>query len=118
MKSLVLRKSLLKNLLLISLLVCSAAAISGDVTLGKAKVEQVCVACHGVDGIGIDPTYPKLAGQYADYLMQALKDYRSGARTNAIMAGFAATLTDEDIANVSAYYSTLENNRLTDLAKD
>ena len=68
-----------------------------------------------MDGVGIDDTYPKLAGQYADYMVQALKDYRSGARKNAIMAGFSATLTDEDIVNVAEYYATLQENRLTDL---
>lgn len=96
------------------LLTFSAISFAGDVELGKEKAAQVCTACHGMDGVGIDETYPILAGQYADYLEKALQDYRSGARKNAIMAGFAATLTDEDIANVSAYYSQLENNRLTD----
>ena len=117
MRSLLLRNTLLKHSLLLSLLAFSAVGFAGDASLGKAKVEQVCVTCHGLDGVGIDATYPKLAGQYADYLMQALKDYRSGARKNAIMAGFAATLTDEDIANVSVYYSTLQENRVTDLSK-
>jgi len=111
------RRLLLKSLLLLSLLAFSTIGFTGDAALGKAKAEQVCVTCHGLDGMGIDATYPKLAGQYADYLEQALSDYRSGARKNAIMAGFAATLTDEDIANVSAYYSTLKEHRLTDLSK-
>ena len=93
-----------------------ASAIAGDAASGKAKAEQVCKTCHGMDGVGIDNTYPKLAGQYADYLEQALKDYRSGARKNPIMAGFAATLTDDDIANVAVYYSTLKENRITDLS--
>ena len=105
----------MKNIILMSLLLVGTYAFAGDAELGKAKAEQVCKTCHGMDGVGIDNTYPKLAGQYADYMVQALKDYRSGARKNAIMAGFAATLTDEDIENVAAYYSTLEENRLTDL---
>ncbi len=105
----------MKNLFLLSLLVFGTAASAADVELGKAKAEQVCKTCHGMDGNGIDDTYPKLAGQYADYMERALLDYRSGARKNAIMAGFAATLTDEDIANVALYYSRLPENRLTDL---
>ena len=117
LKSLLVNNAIFKSLLLSSLMLFSAVGFAGDATLGKAKVEQVCVACHGLDGVGIDPTYPKLAGQYADYLVQALMDYRSGARKNAIMAGFAATLTDEDIANVAAYYATLADNRLTDLSE-
>ena len=105
----------MKNIFLLSLLVFATATYAGDAELGKAKAEQVCKTCHGMDGAGIDDTYPKLAGQYADYMAQALKDYRSGARKNAIMSGFAATLTDEDIENVAKYYSTLKEGRLTDL---
>lgn len=105
----------MKNIFLLSLLLIGSTAFAGDAELGKAKAQQVCATCHGMDGVGIDETYPKLAGQYADYMAQALKDYRSGARKNAIMSGFAATLTDEDIENVAKYYSTLKENRLTDL---
>ena len=74
----------MKNLLL-CLLAFSSVGFAGDAELGKAKAEQVCKTCHGMDGVGIDDTYPKLAGQYADYMAQALLDYRSGARKNAIV---------------------------------
>jgi cytochrome c553 len=63
------------------------------------------VACHGTDGIGITPEYPTLAGQHADYLARALTDYKNGSRRNAIMAGFAAQLSAQDIKQLSAYYS-------------
>lgn len=66
---------------------------------------QACVACHGPDGVGILPEYPLIAGQHQDYLRQALRDYRSGKRQNAIMNGFAATLTDADIRALAAYFS-------------
>jgi cytochrome c553 len=66
---------------------------------------QACVACHGPDGVGILPEYPVLAGQHADYLRQALRDYRSGKRQNAIMNGFAAPLTDADIRELAAYFA-------------
>ncbi|WP_223788448.1 c-type cytochrome [Marinicella meishanensis] len=105
----------MKKLIILSLLTAPFWAQAGDAEKGKEKAQQVCATCHGMDGVGIDDTYPKLAGQYADYMEQALKDYRSGNRKNAIMAGFAATLTDEDIANLAKYYSTLKENRLTDL---
>ena len=66
----------------------------------------MCAACHGQDGATpTAPEYPKLAGQYPDYLAKALKDYKSGLRKNAIMAGFAQTLTAKDIENVSAYFA-------------
>ena len=105
----------MKNLLIVCLLLMGSVALAADVEKGKEKAQQVCATCHGMDGVGIDDTYPKLAGQFADYMERALMDYRSGARKNAIMAGFAATLTDEDIANVAAYYSRLKENRLQDL---
>jgi cytochrome c553 len=66
---------------------------------------QACAACHGADGVAILPEYPTLAGQQPDYIEQALKAYRKGTRQNAIMAGFAATLKDEDIHAVAEYFS-------------
>jgi cytochrome c553 len=64
-----------------------------------------CAACHGADGVGTLPENPTLAGQYADYLAQALNDYRRGKRKNPIMGTFAAQLTQEDIAAITAYFS-------------
>ena len=89
---------------------------AADIEKGRTIVVTVCKTCHGLDGIGIDETYPKLAGQFSSYLEKSLHDYRSGARRNAIMQGFAATLSDEDIKNVSMYYATLKENRLQDLS--
>jgi cytochrome c553 len=66
---------------------------------------QVCVACHGTDGVGILPEYPTLTGQHRDYLEYALRAYRSGERQNAIMQGFAATLKDDDIRALAEYFS-------------
>jgi cytochrome c553 len=90
----------------------SAAAIAaprGDVAAGKAKAQQVCSACHGADGNKtLDNTYPKLAGQYADYLSKALHDYKAGKRTNAIMVGQAQALSDKEIADLSAYFGSLD----------
>jgi len=62
-------------------------------------------ACHGQDGVGIMGMYPTLSGQYADYLMQALGDYRKGVRKNAIMQPFAAQLKPEEIKEVAEYFS-------------
>lgn len=107
----------MKNLLLITALFLSTAVIAnGDKVAGQEKVQQVCASCHGLDGQGINETYPKLAGQFADYIVVALNDYKSGARKNAIMNGFAATLSEQDIENVATYYSTLDNKRLHDLS--
>ena len=72
---------------------------------GMPAVAQVCTSCHGADGIGITPDYPTLAGQQPDYLEQALKAYRAGARKNAIMGGFAAALKDDDIHAIAGYFA-------------
>ena len=79
-----------------------------DAKKGEELAQQQCAACHGKDFVtGIDPTYPKLAGQYQDYLEKVLRDYKSGARKNPIMNGIAKPLTRDDIRNVSAYLSAL-----------
>lgn len=83
-----------------------AAAFAADIAAGQAKVKEVCQACHGLDGNSQVADYPKLGGQYPDYLAKALRDYKSGARKNPIMAGFAGTLTAKDIENVAAYYAS------------
>ena len=80
---------------------------AGARPVGKApaKVQELCVACHGADGVGITPQYPSLAGQHEDYLERALKDYRDGGRKNPVMSGFVAQLTDADIKELAEYYS-------------
>ena len=77
---------------------------------GKAKAESQCTSCHaqGQDwSKTADPSYPKLAGQHADYLQNALKEYQNGSRKNAIMNGMAAGLSKEDMQNLSDYFSRL-----------
>jgi cytochrome c553 len=79
---------------------------AANIEAGKSKATEVCQACHGLDGNSQVPDYPKLGGQHPDYLAKALRDYKSGARKNAIMAGFAAALTKTDIENLAAYYAS------------
>jgi len=89
----------------------SPAALAADIEAGKKKVQEVCAACHGIDGgTPTTPDYPKLAGQYPDYLAKALRDYKSGRRKNAIMAGMAQGLTDKDIENVAEYFYVQPSN--------
>ncbi len=92
---------------LLALLCASGAAEArGDMAAGQAKAEQLCSSCHGPDGNGIgDPQYPNIAGQHRTYLVHALRAYRSGERQNAIMLGFAQTLSDADINNLAFFYS-------------
>jgi cytochrome c553 len=84
------------------------SAVNQSLAKEGEQKSALCATCHGATGDGEDPQYPKLAGQYASYLEQALKDYRSGDRANAIMAGFAAQLTIEDIRALSAWYGSQE----------
>jgi cytochrome c553 len=79
----------------------------GDAAQGQAK-SAACAACHGQDGNSAVAEYPKLAGQHASYLASTLKEYRDGVRVNAIMQGMAAGLSDEDIADLAAYYAEQE----------
>lgn len=79
---------------------------SGSIENGKQKA-ATCFACHGADGNSVDPQYPRLAGQYNMYLQQVLREYKDGQRENPIMKGMVATLSDQDIEDVAAYFSSL-----------
>lgn len=83
----------------------ATATYVGNADQGKTK-SATCAACHGADGNSAAADYPKLAGQHATYLASTLKAYRDGSRANAIMAGMAAALSDDDIADLAAYYTT------------
>jgi len=85
----------------------ASPVFAGDVAAGKAK-SGVCAACHGAAGISAVPMYPNLAGQKEAYLAKQLKDFKSGARKDPVMAPMAMGLSDEDITNISAYYASLK----------
>ena len=95
-------------LLCAGFLVIAAPVAAQDAKRGEELAQQQCAACHGKDFVtGLDPTYPRLAGQYQDYLEKVLRDYKSGGRKNPIMSGIAKPLTRDDIRNVAAYLSAL-----------
>ena len=79
---------------------------AGNVEAGAAKAKP-CRTCHGRDGIGTMPHFPNLAGQKGLYMTQQLQAYRSGARVSEIMGIIAKPLSDEDIADLTAYYESL-----------
>jgi len=85
----------------------ATTASATDLAAGKAKAAEVCASCHGADGNGAVADFPKLAGQHPDYLAKALRDYKSGQRKNAIMAGFAQALSKQDVENLAGYYASL-----------
>ena len=90
----------------VSLGFVSVVQAAGDVQAGKAKAAS-CGACHGANGQGVPPN-PALAGQSEDQLLQEMKDYKSGKRDNAIMKGLMGPLSDQDMANLAAYYASLK----------
>lgn len=88
--------------------VVAQGAAAADLAAGAKIAEAQCAACHGKDGkTPTDPSYPKLAGQYSDYLLKALNDYHTGARKNAIMGAIAKPLSKSDMQNLAAYYASL-----------
>jgi cytochrome c553 len=97
-----------RKLMILALALAAQPAIAADAKKGEQLAQQQCAACHGKDFVTpVDPTYPKLAGQYVDYLEKALRDYQTGGRKNAIMGGIAKPLSRDDIRNVAAYLSSL-----------
>lgn len=81
------------------------AHVRGNVAAG-AKKAATCEACHGKQGIAIAPIYPDLAGQYADYIVQVLHEYKDGQRDNAIMKGMASQLSEQDMHDIAAYFAS------------
>ncbi|EED36714.1 cytochrome c, class I [Luminiphilus syltensis NOR5-1B] len=85
---------------------CVAAFSGMNPALAEAPAAvATCVGCHGQDGISVNPEWPNLGGQYADYLALQLKAYRDGTRKNVLMQGIAGGLTDDDIAALAEYYA-------------
>lgn len=81
----------------------SSVLAAGDIAAGKTK-SAVCASCHGADGVSPQPNFPIIAGQYQDYIVRALKDYKSGERENAIMKGFVINLSEQDMKDLAAYF--------------
>lgn len=96
---------------LVSLTLCvctfmlaAGASAAGNSENGKRK-SQACIACHAEDGNSTNPQFPRLAGQHPDYLVKALRDYKSGERKNPIMAPFAASLSPQDMEDLAAHFA-------------
>ena len=83
--------------------VSASASPTGNAAAGKKKA-GTCAACHGDGNKTLNDTYPKLAGQYPEYLSKAMHEYKSGKRKNAIMGAQAQALSEQDIADLAAYF--------------
>ncbi|MDX1459626.1 MAG: cytochrome c [Xanthomonadales bacterium] len=88
-------------------IISSSTSLAADIQAGKAKA-ATCVACHGAEGVSVNPMWPNLAGQKEAYLVKQMKDFRDGRRNDPVMAPMAKGLSDEDIANLAAYYASLK----------
>jgi len=88
------------------LLGMSGSALAGDAEAGKTK-SATCAGCHGVAGVSSNPMWPNLAGQKEGYLVKQIKAFREGIRTDPLMSPMAKPLSDEDIDNLAAYFSSL-----------
>jgi len=97
-------KKIIFSLLLTMGAINTASAVEGNADAGKTKA-AMCGACHGATGISPSPTYPNLAGQKDAYIAKQLADFKSGARTDMMMAPMAANLSEQDIADLAAYFS-------------
>jgi len=98
-------------LIALSLACAGTAQAGGNAAAGKAKAATVCAACHGAEGNKpVAPENPILAGQHPDYLVKALKDYKAGKRNNAIMKGFAATLSVQDMEDLAAWFASQKSS--------
>jgi cytochrome c553 len=76
-----------------------------DTAKGQTIATQICGACHTADGSRGSPANPIIAGQHPEYLFKQLQEFKSGKRNNAVMKGFAGTLSDDDMKNVAAFYA-------------
>lgn len=97
-------KTTLLMLATVALTVSVPVHAEGNYEAGKAK-STTCAACHGADGNSTVPSFPRLAGQHRDYLLQALHEYKTGKRTNPIMGAQVQALSDTDMEDLTTYFS-------------
>lgn len=98
---------LLRNTILALLVFVSPLTLAGDPAAGKAK-SMTCAACHGANGISPQDIWPNLAGQKEGYLINQLKMFKDGRRVDPMMSAMSKGLSDEDIVNLAAFYSSLK----------
>ncbi len=84
----------------------SQTPVKPDLVKGEAMYTAVCASCHGADGNSGSPTNPKLAQQHPEYLVKQLQEFKSGKRNNAVMSGFASSLSDQDMKNISYWLAS------------
>lgn len=103
----VMKKIYLVVLLLSSGFASADSLVAGDAEAGKSKA-ITCAACHGAEGVSVNPEWPSLAGQHAKYTVKQLQAFKDGKRNNALMNGQAMMLSDEDMKNLAVYFEAYE----------
>lgn len=98
------KKIFFSSMMAVAIAFTSPVMAAGDAGAGKKKA-AVCAACHGADGNSPSDMFPKLAGQHESYIIKQLADFKSGARPNAVMAPMVANLSEQDMADLGAYYA-------------
>ncbi len=98
---------MIRIFVVLTLLAISASSYAGDVAAGKAK-SALCTACHGAAGISPNDQWPNLAGQKEGYLLKQIKAFRDGERIDPMMAPMVKPLSDTDVENLAAYFSSLK----------
>jgi cytochrome c553 len=98
-------KKIIFSLLLGASMFNTAVAVQGDAEAGKTK-SAMCGACHGATGVSPAPNYPNLVGQKAVYIAKQLADFKSGARTDMMMAPMVANLSEQDMADLGAFFES------------
>ncbi|OYV40546.1 MAG: cytochrome c class I [Thiomonas sp. 20-64-5] len=100
------------SLLLAGLVLSSTAGLAQAAPNAALNAKfGVCFSCHGADGHAILPTYPNLAGQNKDYLVQTLREFRDGTRPNAIMSAMAKPLSNSDIDQIAMYFAGIKSGK-------
>jgi len=90
---------------LVAIIIAGTAQAGGSPEAGQAKA-ATCAACHGIDGNSQNPEWPSIAGQHESYIIKALRSFKNGGRQNVLMSGMAMPLSDEDMADLAAYFSS------------
>jgi len=100
-----------RHFLFVLLMLCGflhSVSYAGDLAAGRAKAEMMCQTCHGMDGQALAPMVAHISGQQEDYIVGQLENYRSGKRHHEQMTIISQSLTDEDIANLATWYSSMK----------
>ena len=101
------KKLIVTAAVLVGMTSFGSAMAAGDAAAGKTKA-AVCAACHGANGISANPLWPNLRGQKDQYIIKQLKAFKDGTRKDPLMTPQAAQLSEQDMENLAAYFSSLK----------